>query len=188
MATMQRQKYIITGGPGSGKTSIIAALSRLGYTTFSEVSRTLIRQQMQLEHGVLPWRNMEEFAKLALREMRQQHHAATTMDELCFFDRGIPDIIGYIHFSNLEPSPEILRIAADHVYAPVVFICPPWPEIYVNDPERPQTFEDALGLFYSIKKAYETLHYIVIKVPCDAVSVRAQFILDAVHIHSSISI
>lgn len=180
-----QQKYIITGGPGSGKTSIIEALSRLGYVTFSEVSRTLIRQQMQLEHGVLPWKNVEGFASLALREMRQQYRDATSMNNLCFFDRGIPDIIGYIHFSNLTLSAEILKMAEDHAYAPVVFICPPWPEIYVNDPERPQTLEDALGLFHSIKAAYLTLHYTIIEVPHDIVSIRAQFILDAVYVYST---
>jgi predicted ATPase len=180
-----QQKYIITGGPGSGKTSIIEALSQSGYTTFPEVSRTLIRQQMQLEQGVLPWKNMEGFASLALQEMRQQHEHATAMDRLCFFDRGIPDIIGYIHFSNLVLSSDFFKVAQDHVYAPVVFICPPWPEIYVNDPERPQTFQDALDLFHSIKTAYETLDYTIMEVPRDIVSVRVQFILDAVHVQST---
>lgn len=180
-----QQKYIITGGPGSGKTSIIESLSRLGYTTFSEVSRTLIRQQMQLEHGVLPWKNMKAFANLALDQMTQQYHNATSIDKLCFFDRGIPDILGYLQFSKQRPSSEILKIAADHIYAPVVFICPPWSEIYVNDPERPQTFEDALDLFWCIKNAYETLHYTIVEVPLDTVSARTQFILDAVHVYSS---
>lgn len=185
---VQHLKYIITGGPGSGKTSIIEALSRLGYTTFSEVSRTLIQQQIKLEQGMLPWRNMEGFANLALYEMRQQYHTATAMDKLCFFDRGIPDLMGYIHFSNAELSPEILKVAKDYVYAPVVFICPPWPEIYVNDPERPQTFKDAQDLFHSIKTAYETLHYNVIEVPRDTMSFRVQFILDTVQIYSSLVI
>lgn len=176
-------KYIITGGPGSGKTSIIAALSRLGYTTFPEVSRTLIRQQMQLEHGMLPWKNMEGFARLALLEMKRQHREASVVSELCFFDRGIPDIIGYMYFSKLERAAEILDAAVTHPYAPVVFICPPWPEIYVNDPERPQTFEDARELHRCIKNAYEMLQYTIVEVPKDIVSMRATFILDTVRNH-----
>lgn len=181
-------KYIITGGPGCGKTSIIETLSRLGYTTYPEVSRTLIRQQMQLEQSVLPWKNMNDFAGLALREMKHQYQDACSGGKLCFFDRGIPDIIGYLHFSKLTRSSEISAAAAMHRYAPVVFICPPWAEIYVNDPERPQTFDDAQGLYYHIRSAYETLQYTIIEVPKDAVSVRTEFILDAVHHHSSIAI
>lgn len=180
---MQSQKYIITGGPGSGKTSVINALSRLGYTTFPEVSRTLIRQQMQLEHGVLPWKNMNDFARLALQEMRQQHCEASAMNDLCFFDRGIPDIIGYLHFSELAISSEVSEAAIAHRYGPVVFICPPWEKIYVNDPERPQTFEDAWALHGHIRNAYEMLRYTVIEVPKDIVSMRTEFILDAVLNH-----
>ena len=181
-------KYIITGGPGSGKTSVIEALSRLGYTTFSEVSRRLIRQQMLLAHGVFPWKNMNEFATLALEEMRQQHHEACGKNEVCFFDRGIPDIIGYLHFSQLALSFEILKAAINHRYAPVVFICPPWEEIYVNDPERPQTFEDAWNLYHHIRKAYETLQYTIIEIPKDIVSIRTKFIQDTVRNHQSIVI
>jgi predicted ATPase len=181
-------KYIITGGPGSGKTSIIETLSRLGYTTFPEVSRTLIRQQMLLEQGVLPWKNMNEFARLALTKMRQQYRDACGENRVCFFDRGIPDIIGYLHFSGLELSPEVSEATVVHRYAPVVFVCPPWDEIYVNDPERPQTFEDALGLYHHIRNAYETLQYRIIEVPKDVVSVRTEFILDVVHLHQSIAI
>lgn len=181
-------KYIITGGPGSGKTSVIEALSRLGYTTFPEVSRKLIRQQMLLEHGVLPWKNMNDFARLALAEMRQQYHDACNRSELCFFDRGIPDIIGYLHFSGLTLTSEISEAAASCRYAPVVFICPPWAEIYINDPERPQTFEDAWDLYHHIRNAYETLQYTVVEIPKDIVSTRSEFILDAVRTHQSVII
>jgi predicted ATPase len=136
-----------------------------------------------LEHGVLPWRNMSGFASLALREMRQQYHDASIGNDRCFFDRGIPDIIGYLHFSGLALSSEILEAAGVHRYASVVFICPPWKEIYVNDPERPQTFQDAWELHQHITKAYEMLGYAVVEIPKNIVSIRTEFILDAVRNH-----
>ncbi len=45
--------YIITGGPGVGKTSLIEELNRQGFSTVSEDARRIIKEQVGLgEDGV----------------------------------------------------------------------------------------------------------------------------------------
>ncbi|WP_279157967.1 AAA family ATPase, partial [Parabacteroides goldsteinii] len=37
--------YVITGGPGTGKTSLIEELKIVGYQTVKEVARDIIKEQ-----------------------------------------------------------------------------------------------------------------------------------------------
>lgn len=172
--------YVITGGPGSGKTSLIEALAANGCAVFEEVSRRIIRQQAQLPNGVLPWHNLLQFATLALEAMQQQYNQATQLQHPVFFDRAIPDIAGYIACAQLPSSSNIRQALETCIYASPVFICPPWPDIYINDPERPQTYEDAVNLYNHIKHAYRQVGYNVIEVPKTPVAARVTFILNTI--------
>ncbi len=70
----------------------------------------------------------------------------------CFFDRGLPDLIGYLSHGG-QSAPDTWR-AASRGYTPVAFFAPSWREIYVNDAERPQTFAEARDLSAHIRRAY----------------------------------
>ena len=39
--------FVLTGGPGSGKTTLVDALKALGYATTAEAGRGVIREQME---------------------------------------------------------------------------------------------------------------------------------------------
>ena len=47
--------YVITGGPGSGKTSLLDALAARGYERSVEAGRALIQQQVAIGGCALPW-------------------------------------------------------------------------------------------------------------------------------------
>ncbi|QQO10398.1 AAA family ATPase [Breznakiella homolactica] len=51
--------YIITGGPGAGKTSVVNELSVRGYKTIPEAAREIIRNQIDTGGDALPWKNKE---------------------------------------------------------------------------------------------------------------------------------
>jgi predicted ATPase len=57
-----------------------------------------------------------------------------------------------------------------------VFLTPPWPEIYVNDPERRHGIEAAEAEYSRLLEAYSTLGYKVSILPKVSVSERADFI------------
>jgi predicted ATPase len=94
-----------------------------------------------------------------------------------FFDRGIPDLIGYGELFGHDGS-EAANAAAVHRYNHLVFVLPSWPEIYVTDSERRMTCEAAAAFGDRVRSIYVELGYSVINVPCDTVVARARFILD----------
>lgn len=178
---MMNRKYVITGGPGSGKTSLINGLAGYGHPVFEEVSRRLIQEQAMLPDGALPWTNISRFASLALHAMARQYREASHLLTPCFFDRGLPDIEGYLGWYGAPLHAGLPALYQTHRYAPTVFICPPWKDIYVNDAERPQSFDDAQALHRLIKAAYERQHYEVVTIPFGPVASRVDFIEQTLH-------
>jgi predicted ATPase len=178
--TTMTTKVIITGGPGSGKTTLIEQLARLGYGTSPEVSRRLIREQAALECGVLPWQDLPAFAALALDAMLREHDAAEARAELVFFDRGIPDIFGYLHNAGIDVPAAWHATHGRCRYHRTVFLLPPWDEIYVNDAERPQRFSESVRLHGAIESAYRALGYELVEVPRLPCEERAAFVLSQV--------
>lgn len=49
--------YIFTGGPGSGKSTVLNILENMGYMTVREVARDIIKirlgQMVMLSHGII---------------------------------------------------------------------------------------------------------------------------------------
>lgn len=170
------EKFIITGGPGSGKSTLINELSKAGYTCFEEVSRKLIKQETAKSQGILPWENLSGFAELVLEEMIYQSDLAANVTGPCFFDRAIPDIFGYMQHGALPVPDKYFECLNQCSYNPNVFILPPWPEIFVQDSERWQTFDEAMDLYFALRETYTNLGFELWELPtCDPMC-RVEFI------------
>jgi len=145
------QRHLIAGGPGSGKSTLLQALAASGEICYEEASRVLIREQLAQGGRLVPWGDLPGFAQECSRRMQAQlsdgaRHAR------CFFDRGLPDLIGYLSHGG-HRAPDAWRTAS-RAYASAVFFAPPWREIFVNDAERPQSFIEAQELSAHIRRAY----------------------------------
>lgn len=174
---MHYKKVIISGGPGFGKTSIIDHLEKKNYTVKHEVSRSIIKEQLENGGDILPWKNLSTFSRL-LFERRVKQYENETSNNWIFFDRGLPDILAYMNKDNLEiPNSYLLKIEECN-YFPVVFIVPPWKEIFKNDAERMEDFKTACDLNEVIMSTYENLGYKVLILPNVTVEERANFILN----------
>jgi predicted ATPase len=171
------QKVIISGGPGFGKTSIVDDLEMRQYKCMHEVSRSIIKEQLETGGDILPWKNLTTFSRF-LFERRVKQFEEAPNNELVFFDRGIPDIIAYMAKDELEiPSSYMLKLEECNYY-PYVFIVPPWKEIYKNDAERMEDFKTAAELHVIISETYNKLGYETVILPNVPVKERADFILD----------
>jgi predicted ATPase len=167
--------YIITGGPGAGKTSLLKGLQQCGYNGYAEASRQLIIEEKVKGSGCLPWMDLPCFAKKVLERMTNDISAATHAEDK-FFDRGIPDIIAYLEAAGLPVEEQYYAAVKRYRYADTVFLLPSWQEIYVQDSERWQTFEEAAVLGEHIRSAYLHAGYRVVELPRSDVPERIRFI------------
>ena len=180
-ATIKKHCYILTGGPGAGKTTVLEELEKRGFTCFPEIAREIIKEQLATGGSALPWQDTHQYKQLMVsRTIAQFKIEANSPTNLCFFDRGIVDLISYSKLIN-SPIEEDLHYAALYDrYNPLVFIFPPWKEIYKTDTERKQNFEEAILTYEILKQAYEEYEYKTIDVPFTEVRERADFILGTI--------
>jgi len=175
---LKENYFIITGGPGMGKTSIIEALQVEGYTIVPESGRDIIRQQVANNGHALPWADRAAFAELMFRQALADYRQHNTIKELVFFDRGIADTIGYLQLCDLPVLEEMKTMAQTLRSNNKVFITPPWAEIFGQDTERKQSFEEAVQTYEMMKKVYTGLGYTLITLPKASVPERARVILE----------
>lgn len=171
--------YIITGGPGVGKTTLLKQLET-DYIIVPEVARDIIKEQVQKGGEGLPWKNRQLYTTLMLSRSVKSFRETYSLHkkDICFFDRGILDTLCYAEMTGDGISDEMNDIAQTFRYNPKVFILPPWLAIYATDEERKQTWEEAELTYEKMRATYEKYNYQVIDVPKDTVENRKKFILD----------
>lgn len=167
-------KHIITGGPGSGKTTLLRALQNEGYNCSEEASRQVIIEEAAKQTNCLPWINLSCFAQKTLERMIELY--VLSPSGVTFFDRGIPDIIAYLKLAELHVSDDYFKSLQKYPYHPTAFILPPWKEIYLNDSERWQTFEEAVDIYYSLKETYQSLGFNLIELRKTTVEERMKIV------------
>jgi len=170
--------FIVTGGPGSGKSTLLQGLEQRGYARSIEAGRGIIQDQVSIRGRALPWDDRQLFAELMLSwEMRSYHIAEQTSGAI-FFDRGVPDVLGYLRLCDI-PVPDHLRTAAEVFrYNKSVFIAPPWQEIFQQDRERMQDFDEAVRTYQALVETYREQKYSLVELPKMAVNDRVEFVLD----------
>ncbi|KIP16302.1 AAA domain protein [Burkholderia sp. MSHR3999] len=174
-----RRFFVVTGGPGSGKSTLIDALERAGFARSQEAGRGVIRDQVAVGGPALPWRDRSAFAELMLGWEMRSHHLARQARGPVFFDRGVPDVIGYLRLSGLAVPAHAEAAARRFRYHRRVFIAPPWPDIYTQDAERRQDFGEAVRTYDAMVECYASYGYRLIELPRASVKARVRFVLDA---------
>lgn len=168
---------IVTGGPGSGKTTVLQELARRGYPYLPEVARQIIQEQRMSGGDALPWGDTSVYTELMLQRSIQSFLAHPQYAELTFADRGIPDTLGYARLIDLRNDESIRNACSKYRYASQVFIAPPWRAIYEIDSERKQDFPEAVRTHAQLVTVYQECGYELLELPCVSPAARADFIL-----------
>lgn len=172
-----QKKIVITGGPGTGKSTVIEELIRRKYNCMEEISRqvTLDAQKDGIEQLFLT--DPLLFSEKLLEGRTLQYQDADKLEsDLVFFDRGIPDVHAYMEFVNQSYPEKYIINSVNHKYTKI-FIMPPWKDIYTSDNERYEDFEQALKIHTHLHRTYHELGYKIIEVPTGTVAARTDFIL-----------
>ena len=167
--------YVITGGPSSGKSTVIRALKDMGYKTTIEFARHYI--DLQRMNG----RTTEEIRM----NQRQFQHKVLNLQvnlerrldptEQIFFDRALPDEEAYYKYFHLEPDEKLVECLNSATYKKI-FIMDLLP--LDSDYARTEDRQAQLDLHQLIIDVYTKRGEPIVFVPVLPVKERVQFVLD----------
>lgn len=164
---------MVTGGPSSGKTTILKKLRKLGYITYPEAARTLIDKEKEKDKKIKEIRKDEaEFQKKVLKAKIKIEKSAPR-DKIVFFDRAIPDSIAYYQVCGLDPK-EVFKSCKRKIYQKIFFL----ERLPIKkDYARTENSKTVKELNRLLKEGYKSLGYKIIDIPVALVEERVQKIL-----------
>jgi len=164
---------VLTGAPGAGKTTLLDAAEAAGIRTSPEVARRILQQQGGMElRAADPLGFAEAMAEAHAREF--ERHAAHPGPVL--FDRGFPDVVGFLDVSGLPVPAAVDRACRELRYAGPILRAPAWAAIYVQDAQRIQDWEQAVASDEAVTAAWRRYGYDVTDLPLTGVDQRLAFL------------
>jgi predicted ATPase len=171
--------FVLTGAFGSGKSTLLECLRSRGIHGIVEPARPILAEQRSIQGNGVPEKDPRLFVELMLSRMLSTYRQSEASAGPVLFDRGIPDVLGYAKLFGFD-HPPAEKAAEIYRYNLLVFITPPWEQIYRTDDERTAPFSVARDFGNSIREIYERFGYTLIEVPCLSADERADFVLDRV--------
>ena len=142
------------------------------------MGRQIIREQVAAGGDALPWADEVAFAALMWPREIAAHERAMASGSTVVLDRGVPDVAGFLRASRL-PVPAAIDAAARRCrYNPRVFFAPYWPEIFVQDGERPRPAAYAEATHDVMIATYRHYGYTLVELPRASVAERVRFVTE----------
>ena len=184
ISILKTKKIVITGGPATGKTAIVDDLIAKNYICYEEVIRKLTAAAQNSgditeihSNPIALVTDSEKFNTTLINLRIDDFKAAEQLNpEVCFFDRGVPDVLAYMSYFNQSIGESFNTICKTYTYD-YVFLLPPWEAIFTHDEERFETFDQARDIYHKLKEAYQNFGYNIIEVPFGTVMDRTNFII-----------
>jgi len=166
--------FVITGGPSTGKTTVINLLTERGYKTTIEHARHYIDTMKEEGRTVEEIRANKRKFQLGVLDMQIEQEAELSPSDTVFLDRAIPDAMAYYRFLKLEYD-KILLDAMKEVAYKKIFILDRLP--FVNDYARTEDEQAQKLIHQLIIEVYQSLEFPVVFVPVISPDERVEFIL-----------
>lgn len=120
------------------------------------------------------------FAEAMLEAHLREFAAMDAMDRPVVFDRGLPDVVGFLDVSGLPVSAAIDRACRAIRYDGPVFRAPAWRDIYRQDAQRIQDWNQAVASDEAVTAAWRRYGYLVTDLPFAPVADRLAFLSRAI--------
>lgn len=173
---LEHKRIVLTGGPSSGKTSLLNHIQHPDTHCFEEVSRDVISET--LAKGVTqPFLENPLGFSEALFERRLHDYFEDKKNNMHVFDRGIHDVVAYLNAIGDEVPCGMLDDCSTYCYD-TVFLFPPWEAIFKQDAERMEVFEEAIHFHKALLETYTYFGMQCIEVPKSSIEERLRFITD----------
>jgi predicted ATPase len=167
--------YVITGGPATGKTTLLAELEKLGHAIVPEAARAVIDEALARGTTVRELRADEKRFQEDVARMKQSIEHTLDRDALTFFDRGMHDTLAYMrHYSYAVDEWIVDLMQAAHYKK--VFLLDQLPD-YEQDYARTEDGDFRTNIHSLLHNAYTEYGMKPIIVPAMSLKKRLQFIL-----------
>ncbi|MBV9159729.1 MAG: ATP-binding protein [Candidatus Kaiserbacteria bacterium] len=167
--------YVLTGGPCSGKTTLVREIETRGHAVLPEAARAFIEEHLATGETIDEMRKDLLWFEKSILRYHVQIETRAPKDTTLFLDRGLPDNLAYFRFTNLPIDDEVEKAMRFFRYRKVFLL-----EMlsFANDRARFETEEEAFRIHGLIADAYRELGYDIVHVPVLPVPDRADFILE----------
>lgn len=174
----EQTKYVITGGPSCGKTTLINELKQRGFPVLEEIARQVLEERKHIPTTPEEWETRQHI--ILTRQIEQE----SKINQTTFLDRGICDIVAYSnHFLGYIPE-AVKNTPLSDRYSKI-FVLDMLP--FEHDGLRVESgAEEAQEIHEKISLAYQEYNYQIINVPIfpepkeSAIKQRADYILEKV--------
>lgn len=166
--------YVISGGPATGKTSVIIELKRLGYNVIEEVAREVATEDKRFSG-----KRIKEIDWVLFHEaiFKLQKEKLEKLDSpVVFLDRSVGDLLAYDKIHKVETTKERLDFAKKFRHDKIFIL--DFLDFYETDDVRDESVEEQEEIHNAIIEAYEKLRYKIIFVPFMKIEERVRFILN----------
>lgn len=184
-------RVVLTGAGGTGKSSVIQQLHNMEYETITEPSRELLIQ-LKEEGGKHWWKSIksskivrdilgdklpEDSREIFQQLIETQNVNNWRKNKSGFFDRCLVDEIGFRNYYKKELPQSLINTCKTYKYDTILFF-PPWKEIFQNDSERKETFQQSVEMSNYLLDGYRSMGYDPIIVPKKSIEERVNFVLE----------
>lgn len=119
---IQSNRYVITGGPSTSKTTVIDLLQKQGYNTTIEHARHYIDTMRDEGNTVEDIRNNKRKFQLGVLDMQIEQEASLKKEDIVFLDRAIPDALTYYQFLKLDYDEKLIDAIKETSYKKVFIL------------------------------------------------------------------
>ena len=170
--------YVVTGGPSTGKTTLLAELEKLGHKTIPEAARVVIDEALAKGISVEELRADEKRFQEDVARVKETVEAERDPNTLTFFDRGMQDTTAYMRHYGFTIEPWVKALTDKSRYQKV-YLLEPLPT-YETDYARTEDKDFSQHLHKLLHDAYTECGMEPIIVPAVSVEDRVKFVLDRV--------
>ncbi len=162
------KKYIITGGPHSGKSSVLRLIETQGIQVLHETARLIIREDQEKKKldpsysHLYPWEDQSIFCRRC--HERQIEREKQLSGGIVILDRSIIDNLAYAAVAGIELDKKIYLDIDKAVYEKEVF-CFELLRSYKTDRQRKDSEEQVKAVHRELIRVYRNLGFEVILVP-----------------------